>query len=93
MVTVFRHNEQLKVMYVGGPNIRKDYHIEEGEEASRFCLLVSNFVMVNVVSFTRALSFPLICNIDLSQLFFVWNCLLFKSAGECKGPLLPRPGL
>lgn len=27
-----RHQEQLKVMFVGGPNIRKDYHIEEGEE-------------------------------------------------------------
>jgi hypothetical protein len=26
------HGEgQLKVMYVGGPNIRSDYHIEEGE--------------------------------------------------------------
>lgn len=23
---------QLKVMFVGGPNIRKDYHLEEGEE-------------------------------------------------------------
>lgn len=22
---------QLKVMYVGGPNIRSDYHLEEGE--------------------------------------------------------------
>ena len=27
-----RHQEQLKVMFIGGPNIRKDYHIEEGEE-------------------------------------------------------------
>ncbi|ELK14750.1 3-hydroxyanthranilate 3,4-dioxygenase [Pteropus alecto] len=26
------HQKQLKVMFVGGPNIRKDYHIEEGEE-------------------------------------------------------------
>ncbi|VDM67000.1 unnamed protein product [Strongylus vulgaris] len=24
--------EQLKVFYVGGPNSRKDYHLEEGEE-------------------------------------------------------------
>lgn len=26
------HNEQLVVMFVGGPNQREDYHIEEGEE-------------------------------------------------------------
>ena len=26
------HNTQLKVFYVGGPNQRKDYHLEEGEE-------------------------------------------------------------
>ncbi|XP_037017984.2 3-hydroxyanthranilate 3,4-dioxygenase [Artibeus jamaicensis] len=26
------HQEQLKVMFIGGPNNRKDYHIEEGEE-------------------------------------------------------------
>lgn len=26
---------QLKVMFVGGPNQRKDYHIEEGEEVRR----------------------------------------------------------
>jgi 3-hydroxyanthranilate 3,4-dioxygenase len=29
----FRHNDgQMKSFYVGGPNQRKDYHIEEGEE-------------------------------------------------------------
>ncbi|XP_061846240.1 3-hydroxyanthranilate 3,4-dioxygenase [Colius striatus] len=26
------HRQQLNVMFVGGPNERKDYHIEEGEE-------------------------------------------------------------
>lgn len=28
----FRHFSQLNIMFVGGPNVRKDYHIEEGEE-------------------------------------------------------------
>ena len=27
---------QLKVMFVGGPNVRKDYHIDEGEEVTKF---------------------------------------------------------
>ncbi|CAF1957083.1 unnamed protein product [Rotaria magnacalcarata] len=26
------HNHQLTIMLVGGPNVRKDYHFEEGEE-------------------------------------------------------------
>ena len=26
---------QLKVMFVGGPNVRKDYHIDEGEEVTQ----------------------------------------------------------
>lgn len=29
-----RHRHQLNVMFVGGPNERKDYHIEEGEEVT-----------------------------------------------------------
>ena len=30
---LFRYGAgQLKVMFIGGPNQRKDYHIEEGEE-------------------------------------------------------------
>lgn len=27
-----RHEQQLKVFFVGGPNQRKDFHLEEGEE-------------------------------------------------------------
>lgn len=26
------YNDQLKIMFIGGPNVRKDYHMEEGEE-------------------------------------------------------------
>ena len=33
----FRHGAgQLKIMFIGGPNQRKDYHIEEGEEVYTF---------------------------------------------------------
>ncbi|KAJ7341137.1 hypothetical protein JRQ81_004910, partial [Phrynocephalus forsythii] len=33
------HRHQLNVMFVGGPNQRKDYHIEEGEEVNiLFCI-------------------------------------------------------
>jgi 3-hydroxyanthranilate 3,4-dioxygenase len=30
-----RFREQLKVFFVGGPNSRRDYHFEEGEEVSK----------------------------------------------------------
>ena len=32
IICPFRYGGQLKVMFVGGPNTRKDYHIDEGEE-------------------------------------------------------------
>lgn len=32
LLLFLRHFSQLNIMFVGGPNIRKDYHIEEGEE-------------------------------------------------------------
>ena len=34
---------QLKIMCVGGPNVRKDYHIDEGEE-------VRNYQFINPLS-------------------------------------------
>ena len=37
--TYFRYGAgQLKIMFVGGPNTRKDYHVDEGEEVRRFCV-------------------------------------------------------
>ena len=32
LIDLIRHSDQLKVFYVGGPNQRKDFHLEEGEE-------------------------------------------------------------
>ena len=40
---VRRYGGQLKIMFIGGPNQRKDYHIEEGEEAS-FCVAVRSLL-------------------------------------------------
>jgi hypothetical protein len=37
-------------MFVGGPNVRKDYHFEEGEEV----LFMSNHSSVNHYLFTRS---------------------------------------
>jgi hypothetical protein len=33
-ISLVRHNDQLTIMFVGGPNVRKDYHLEEGEEVT-----------------------------------------------------------
>ena len=34
IIVLNRHKDgQLKVMFVGGPNVRKDFHIEAGAEA------------------------------------------------------------
>lgn len=35
-IVCYRFFYQLNIMYVGGPNVRKDYHIEEGEEVRRY---------------------------------------------------------
>ncbi len=44
-MTLFRYGVgQLKIMFVGGPNQRKDYHIEEGEEVS--CMSLCSFLVL-----------------------------------------------
>ena len=42
------YNDQLKIMFIGGPNVRKDYHMEEGEEVSCDILKSTLFVMYAV---------------------------------------------
>ena len=37
---------QLKVMFIGGPNQRKDYHIEEGEEVKGTTALTSTVIYI-----------------------------------------------
>ena len=34
---------QLKIMCVGGPNVRKDYHIDEGEEVINYRFIKAQF--------------------------------------------------
>ena len=32
MLILQRAGGYLKIMFVGGPNVRKDYHLDQGEE-------------------------------------------------------------
>jgi len=45
---------QLKIMCVGGPNVRKDYHIDEGEE-------VMNYQYINPLSPNIKIQIPICC--------------------------------
>ena len=38
------YNDQLKIMFIGGPNVRKDYHMEEGEEVS--CSVLKSILFI-----------------------------------------------
>lgn len=38
----------MKIMFIGGPNQRKDYHIEEGEEASNPGPVFTTFKLISV---------------------------------------------
>lgn len=55
---MFRHFSQLNIMFVGGPNVRKDYHIEEGEEVR------SAGAIINLLQFPSCLTFTLCHNLE-----------------------------
>ena len=40
---MFRYNDQIMVLFVGGPNVRKDYHIDCGEEVGDFQIQLDKF--------------------------------------------------
>lgn len=48
-----RHFSQLNIMFVGGPNIRKDYHIEEGEEVRDTSFCIKSFYWTGLSLLTR----------------------------------------
>ncbi len=61
----FRFFYQLNIMYVGGPNARKDYHIEEGEEVRYFSceiILQINMTCSFKTSSLACISFFLLLN-------------------------------
>lgn len=49
-ICLFRYGAgQLKVMFVGGPNIRKDYHLDEGEEVYIYgCFVVVEYYQTSI---------------------------------------------
>ena len=63
------HAGQLKIMVIGSPNIRKDYHIEEGE----VCELHYKR-QINVTKLTQL--------IYLGIILSIWGWYVFKSNGE-----------
>ncbi|MCX6290939.1 MAG: 3-hydroxyanthranilate 3,4-dioxygenase [Bacteroidetes bacterium] len=53
---VYKGNDDFIVMVVGGPNSRKDYHFNEGEE---FYYQVEGDIVVNVIEDGKPVSIPI----------------------------------
>jgi 3-hydroxyanthranilate 3,4-dioxygenase len=63
---VFKDNQDFIVMVVGGPNARKDYHVDEGEE---LFLQIEGDIVVKIIEDGK----PVDIEIKAGEMFLSWT--------------------